>query len=134
MVGARDKVLCQQGLAARRLRTGELESRPSLGETRLGLARLDVERPTVKFEQRLTGDHLGARLDPHLGDAQPGQFDPERHLLPGGDRTGGDHFALHAATRSLGDRDGHGGGRRSGGRAAAAAGGDGEQRDEKGET
>ena len=77
MVGARDKVLCQQGLAARRLRTGELESRPSLGETRLGLARLDVERPTVKFEQRLTGDHLGARLDPHLGDAQPGQFDPE---------------------------------------------------------
>ncbi len=134
MVGARDEVLCQQGLATHRLRTGEFQGSPRLGEARLGLTRLDIERPTVKFEQRLTGDHLGARLDPHIGDAQPGQLDPERHLLPGGDRTGGDHFALHAATRSLGDRDGHGGGRRHSGRAAAAAGGDGQQCDEKGGT
>ena len=134
MVGARDEVLCQQGLAARRLRTGEFESRPRLGETRLGLPRLDVERPTVKFEQRLTGDHLGAGFDPHIGDAQPRQLDPERHLLPSGDRTGGDHFALHAAARGLGDRDGQGGRRRSGGRTATAAGGDGQQRREQGET
>jgi hypothetical protein len=108
---------------------GELGVGSRLRETGIGLSRLHVERAPIELDEGLTRAHPIARLDEHVGHANAGELDAQRHLLPRGDRTRGDDFTFDGAP--LGNHQSHGEGRGCGRWRVAAtrAADDGERRE-----